>query len=98
MGIVNAGGMVKVGSRVKVGSVWKAATKVGLSVGVVTGVGVGGGSTIGSKASVDKDTLAAYTQPFPRGASANTISIHSLAGERPIAGAVPPTGNEPTTG
>ena len=88
-----------VGRRVEVGMMGKAATKVGLSVSVSNGAGVGGGSTTGSRALGGATvTFAAYTQAVPRGASGNSISIHSPAGERPTAAAVPPTGREPTTG
>jgi len=92
VGISRAGGAVKVGSRVEVGNIWNAATKVGLRVGVSKGAGVGGGSTIGSKAPAERVTFAAYTQPFPNGASGNSIWIHSPAGLRPVARAVPPSG------
>jgi hypothetical protein len=67
-------------------------------VGVSKGAGVGGGSTIGSRALVERVTFSAYTQPSPRGPLGNSICIHSPAGLRPIAGAVPPDGSEPMIG
>ncbi len=98
VGITNGAGAVKVGRRVDVGNTWNAATNVGFGVGDFTGAGVGGGSTIGRMPPVDRLTFAAYTQPLPRGASENSIWIHSPAGLRPMAGAVPPTGICPTVG
>lgn len=99
VGIAKGGGGVKVGRRVEVGIVGNAATKVGFKVSVSNGAGVGGGSTTGSRALGGATvTLAAYTQAVPRGDSGNSISIHSPAGDRPIAAAVPPTGRVPTMG